>query len=268
VLRIVLDIENLRRREALADALRAIPAELIELSPGPAVNDICLSADVLISDRVRPRAGIVPEDGPDAGQAELAVVAIGGSGPADVLLPADATPREVTLAATLLGEIVRLRRERRESQRERRQVWQLAHTDPLTGIPNRRAWDQELPRRLQQARAAQRRLVLAIFDLDHFKLVNDRLGHAAGDEVLRHVGHTLQSSVRACDFVARVGGDEFGLLLADCHAPAVVLERIVQALAANVAASVGYAEPGPDDTAATLFERADAALRRAKSAVS
>src|SRR4051794_1142571 len=96
----------------------------------------------------------------------------------------------------------------------------LAYTDPLTGLRNRLALDRDLDVAL--ARAARRGDTIAVLyvDLDGFKSVNDRMGHQAGDAVLREVGARLRASVRAHDIVARVGGDEFVLAITDLDHPA------------------------------------------------
>jgi diguanylate cyclase (GGDEF)-like protein len=92
---------------------------------------------------------------------------------------------------------------------------ETARTDGLTGLYNRRGFDAELPNFMERARAIDRGLALIAMDLDHFKPVNDTLGHAAGDFVLREVGKILASQTRKSDLPCRVGGDEFILLLAD-----------------------------------------------------
>jgi diguanylate cyclase (GGDEF)-like protein len=85
--------------------------------------------------------------------------------------------------------------------------------DPLTGIANRRQFDQRLSAEIAAARAAEQPLTLAVADLDHFKIVNDRLGHSVGDEVLRHTAEIMRRQCRAVDLVARIGGEEFALVL-------------------------------------------------------
>jgi diguanylate cyclase (GGDEF)-like protein len=85
--------------------------------------------------------------------------------------------------------------------------------DPLTGIANRRQFNQRLSTEIAAARAANHPLTLAVADLDHFKIVNDRLGHAVGDEVLRHTAEIMRRQCRAVDLVARIGGEEFALVL-------------------------------------------------------
>jgi diguanylate cyclase (GGDEF)-like protein len=99
---------------------------------------------------------------------------------------------------------------RRLSQEEER-----ARTDGLTGLFNRRAFDAELPVFMERARAIGGSLALITIDLDHFKPVNDTLGHGAGDFVLKEVGKILRAQVRRTDLPCRLGGDEFVVLLAD-----------------------------------------------------
>jgi diguanylate cyclase (GGDEF)-like protein len=148
----------------------------------------------------------------------------------------------------------------------------LAATDPLTGCPNRRAFLDRLTAGIAAAgRGAQ--AVVCLIDLDGFKAVNDRGGHAAGDAVLRAVSTALTGAVRGTDSVARLGGDEFAVLAEVSRAfPADALaERLRQAVAIvgavhGVTASVGVALIAPDDDADLLLHRADAAMYRAKTA--
>jgi diguanylate cyclase (GGDEF)-like protein len=121
----------------------------------------------------------------------------------------------------------------------------LARTDPVTGVRNSRAFREAAEREIARAQALQRAYTLAYLDLDNFKGVNDRLGHAAGDELLRAVSGALVSSVRQTDLVARLGGDEFALLLPDTE-PAIasdLLERLrakVHAVTSEVACPVTF----------------------------
>lgn len=213
-----------------------------------------------------------------------AVVRIGPEGPAEVWLPADVTARELRLACRLLAQIVRLRRREQSADELRRRLSQQALTDPLTGLPNRRAWQQALGERLAMAadsgQSDRQRLCLAIFDLDHFKRINDAHGHAAGDEVLRSAGRAIRDGLRQDDFVARLGGDEFALLLwvpDEATALAVVdgvrtalPSRLTEAGIHALSASAGYylspfaesSEPLP--SAEHFYAAADAALHGAK----
>jgi diguanylate cyclase (GGDEF)-like protein len=88
----------------------------------------------------------------------------------------------------------------------------MARTDALTGIPNRRVWDEELPLELDRARRMGTPLCVAIIDLDHFKAYNDQYGHQAGDRVLKEAASAWRTQVRSIDLLARYGGEEFALL--------------------------------------------------------
>ena len=103
-----------------------------------------------------------------------------------------------------------------------------ALSDPLTGLPNRRAWDLALKEWVAAAADGANRLCVAILDLDHFKQINDVHGHVIGDEVLCASGQEVYDNLRQDDFVARLGGDEFGLLLwvPDEEVTLAVLERV------------------------------------------
>jgi diguanylate cyclase (GGDEF)-like protein len=111
-------------------------------------------------------------------------------------------------------------------------VQKLALTDVLTGLPNRRAFEQVLEREVEKTRRSHALFALLILDVDHFKLINDRHGHAAGDEALKAVARILVATSRKIDFPTRLGGDEFAVLLPDTaegDAPFVV-RRIQRAL--------------------------------------
>ena len=152
----------------------------------------------------------------------------------------------------------------------------LTRHDPLTGLCNRRELGEQMAR--QQARAQRGRVhALLMVDLDHFKRINDELGHAAGDAALRHVARLLQASLREQDCAARYGGEEFALLLPDTDLPGAQLlaERLRAALAASVwswqgrhwplTASLGVAVSAPGRVGAALLEAADHAMYQAKS---
>jgi diguanylate cyclase (GGDEF)-like protein len=108
----------------------------------------------------------------------------------------------------------------------------LARQDPLTGVANGRAFREELEREVARMRRTRSPLTLAYVDLDHFKQVNDRLGHSAGDELLRGIASRLGAGLRSTDVVARLGGDEFALLLPDTDVSAAspALERLAAAV--------------------------------------
>jgi len=106
-----------------------------------------------------------------------------------------------------------LRRLQAELEEKNRELSRLASTDPLTGLPNRRSFDANLEREAVGARRYDDALSLVLLDVDEFKAVNDRFGHDVGDEVLREVGRRLREACRAGDTVARIGGEEFALIL-------------------------------------------------------
>jgi diguanylate cyclase (GGDEF)-like protein len=171
----------------------------------------------------------------------------------------------------------RLRVEQEALLRRARELEYDALSDPLTGVPNRRAFDATLPRLVGDAQAAGAPLTLVILDVDRFKRVNDTHGHLVGDEVLRTVARLLRDCTRDADRCARYGGDEFVLCLpAPEREAAAAVARLVGAVAGHpwselaagltVSVTAGLAELGPTDTSSTLFWAADQSLLRAKRA--
>ncbi len=148
----------------------------------------------------------------------------------------------------------------------------MAVTDELTGLLNRRGFDQIMRRNLMSAARHDEAGILAYIDLDGFKGINDRHGHPKGDEVLRAVGRYLQQSVRATDYAARLGGDEFAILFVRAeHSPArerarQIVRGINRLAVANgrtripVRASLGLACYDGNTDASQLMERADRAM--------
>ncbi|MCS6801411.1 MAG: diguanylate cyclase [Chloroflexota bacterium] len=151
-----------------------------------------------------------------------------------------------------------------------------ALTDPLTGIANRRAFEDTLRRQHARAQRAAQAYGVVMADIDGMKAINDQFGHAAGDAALRMVGRALVGATRASDFVARIGGDEFAVLLPDADRRGVrlVIHRLRQTLPLALTwkghriavwFSVGGAAfPADGASAETLLHRADRALYRAK----
>lgn len=139
----------------------------------------------------------------------------------------------------------------------------MAETDPLTGLPNRRAWDA----RLAGVTADDEQVAVAMIDIDHFKRFNDAYGHLAGDDLLRETAAAWRVLLRSNDLLARVGGEEFGLLLANCSPSAAteVTERLRVAVAGGQTASAGLAVRHPGEPLESVLERADQALYDAKA---
>lgn len=163
----------------------------------------------------------------------------------------------------------------RHSRHQRRLLRALALQDALTGAGNRLALDRELAIAQASFRRDGRKMALAIFDLDHFKQVNDRLGHEAGDRVLRDLVTLLQSGLRGSDRLFRFGGEEFVLLAPDTDESGLdrlldhALERVrkgLRAAGAPVTVSAGGAMLRQRESAEEWLARADAALYRAKRA--
>jgi diguanylate cyclase (GGDEF)-like protein len=142
-----------------------------------------------------------------------------------------------------------------------------ARTDVLTGLANRRSWEEELPRALRRAERLGHALSLALIDLDHFKAFNDRHGHPAGDNALRENGARWRAQTRDIDFLARIGGEEFGLLLPGCNSAAAreILERLRTDMPVGLTASAGLVTWARPMKAEELVAEADRALYQAKS---
>jgi diguanylate cyclase len=142
----------------------------------------------------------------------------------------------------------------------------LARTDPLTGVPNRRVWEEELPRELERARRLGTGVCVAMIDLDNFKAYNDHHGHQAGDLVLKAAVTAWRAEVRSTDLLARYGGEEFVLLLPSCALEdAVEIVERLRLVTPLVTCSVGLACWDFQEYADKLVERADQALYLAKA---
>jgi diguanylate cyclase (GGDEF)-like protein len=175
---------------------------------------------------------------------------------------------------------VALQREVEERMKAQAMAEHLAITDSLTGLFNRRQLMELAEREVAQATRYQRALSLIIFDLDHFKRVNDTFGHAGGDRVLVAVSRFVQSSVRKCDIIGRYGGEEFAILLPETTSQKALsmFERVRQSIedmkielddaVTSVTISAGIAEVDTRgrDTLSKVLDRADKALYVAKAA--
>jgi diguanylate cyclase (GGDEF)-like protein len=166
-----------------------------------------------------------------------------------------------------------------EQKRAEDTIRRLALLDPLTGLANRARFDQRLAEAIGNAVENQSRVALLLIDLDHFKPVNDTHGHAVGDVVLRRVGRILAQTVRDIDTAARIGGDEFAVILPhlpDTSVAERIAQRIIESiqlpiaideLTVTIGASVGIAiAPDNGSTPESLRELGDAALYLAKGA--
>jgi diguanylate cyclase (GGDEF)-like protein len=146
------------------------------------------------------------------------------------------------------------------------EVRSLALRDSLTGLGNRRAWEEALPRQMAFAARSRKPLCVAIIDVDGFKGLNDRDGHLAGDRVLSESARAWAGEVRASDLLARYGGDEFALLLPDCTIDrAMEIVGRLEDACQDVSFSTGVARWDGIEDADALLRRADDALYLAKS---
>jgi diguanylate cyclase (GGDEF)-like protein len=167
---------------------------------------------------------------------------------------------------TGLRSIIRLIRSARVSEDRLGRLERLASTDDLTGLPNRRHWDEQLPRELGRSLRHEEPVCVAMLDLDHFKAYNDTHGHQAGDRLLKEVAAGWRAVLRPYDLLARYGGEEFSLILTDSridHATWIT-ERLRIATPKGTSCSVGIAEWNRDEDPAALVDRADQALYEAK----
>lgn len=177
-----------------------------------------------------------------------------------------------SLAMRLAAEVERLAAQLAQSRAKVSDLEAKIETDPLTELANRRGFERELKRSLAYLKRYGGSAALLFIDLDGFKPVNDRRGHAAGDAVLKAVAATLIRNVRASDIVARHGGDEFVVLLwnvtaAAAAAKAAALENAIEAVpvrfgaaVVHVGASAGVALIDGAEAPADLVARADAAM--------
>ncbi|WP_238382880.1 GGDEF domain-containing protein [Cognatilysobacter segetis] len=191
----------------------------------------------------------------------------------NVLMILVVLPALAVIAARLSGLRQKLRDQREALARALEEVERLAVSDELTGLPNRRSMQTLLDRSIALSARGVAPFCVAILDIDHFKTVNDELGHAAGDAVLREVGRLGHAELRATDVLGRWGGEEFLLVMpGSIDAATAALARIREAVTAGaypsrrITLSAGIAVHRPGEDADALLARADRALYAAKRA--
>lgn len=197
-------------------------------------------------------------------------------------LDPDTLPRQVSAAIqALAGEVLRLREDQARLNQALEDAAHLADRDALCPVFNRRAFEREVTREISLAERYGTPLCLIFIDLDRFKLINDRFGHATGDKVIQHVAQTLLDNVRQSDIVGRLGGDEFGIALTHAELPDAVskakaLEAIIGAITVrdaensdletvHLGASCGTVLWTRGRDAASLIAEADETMFRRKS---
>jgi diguanylate cyclase (GGDEF)-like protein len=164
------------------------------------------------------------------------------------------------IAGFSINELVRQR------ERLQTQLGTMARTDALTGLPNRRAWDEALDRELAMANRSGAPVCVALLDLDHFKEFNDLNGHPAGDMHLRDAAMLWRARLRSADLIARYGGEEFAVLLTatDAHQAHAVMESLRACVPSHETVSAGVAQWDGVESGQELLVRADRALYQAK----
>lgn len=178
----------------------------------------------------------------------------------------------------LMAEISRLRGQVAQLQERVEQLDHLAHQDSLIDLPNRRGFVRELERLVARASRYDAKAAMLYVDVDGLKMINDTLGHHAGDQALIQVAELLSSGVRKSDVVARIGGDEFGILLESANEQTAreTAGRLVDLIAASefmhegdtlpLSVAIGVGMIDANDTAEAIMARADEEMYRRKAA--
>jgi diguanylate cyclase (GGDEF)-like protein len=179
--------------------------------------------------------------------------------------PDDVAGRALTAAAGQVAELLGILEERHQLVTS---LARLALTDELTGLPNRRAWEEALARELARAARDDHPVCVAVIDLDGFKAFNDEHGHQAGDRLLTEAAQAWHNQLRASDLLARYGGEEFAAVIPawPLTTAVEVVERLRATTPGGLTASAGVASWNRVESGAELFGRADAALYEAKQA--
>ena len=178
--------------------------------------------------------------------------------------------------AQLLTKGLKILTEPMQRAQEYEDLYEQASRDSLTGLVNRRVFDERIAAIMARAKRHSYPVSLACLDLDKFKQINDTYGHAVGDLVLQKAARVMESMTRSCDVLARIGGDEFNLILPDTNIndSKVLAERLCRAIdqldlpgsiAGKLGVSIGLAEWQPKLTKEKWLQRADEALYRAKA---
>jgi diguanylate cyclase (GGDEF)-like protein len=185
---------------------------------------------------------------------------------------------DVSDVEQLISEIGALRGKVAQLQERVEQLDLLAHEDSLVGLPNRRGFMRALERLIDRVSRYQEKAALLFVDLDGLKVINDTFGHQAGDEALMQVAKLLVGGVRKSDIVARIGGDEFAILLvhSDEESAHETATRLVDLIADSdfthcgetmpLSVAIGAAAINGDDTAESVIARADQEMYRRKAA--
>lgn len=170
----------------------------------------------------------------------------------------------------LINELKALRNQVKQQEKLIESLKQDALSDPLTGLANRRQFEKELHRSMDAMRRYKRRCALMMVDVNDFKGINDNLGHGAGDKILQHIAHVLRQNTRTTDIVARIGGDEFCIILNELPYGTNVNERathlsrviegnpcVISGKYIQISVSIGVYMMDESDDAQSVLEQAD-----------
>ena len=251
-------IDRFQKLDAEIDATLKRGARADKLAAVGYIVDAASAQTLHASEMVRALAELVQRRAGEASEmasiasyhARVLLIAFGGSS---------------LLLALILARVLK------ESMGKRADLMQkleaLARIDGLTGVPNRRVWDEELRKGLERARRTGLTCSVGIIDLDHFKRFNDTYGHPEGDELLKVFAQLLAAQLRIGDLVARYGGEEFAVLLHDCDAERAsrLFARLHESVPMGQTFSAGIADTDGKEADPLVLARADEALYRAKA---
>jgi diguanylate cyclase (GGDEF)-like protein len=250
------------RARVLATSL--LTAAAVAIAGGGEAFWLCVPAALAAAGLARTRVGAL---------IATAVVVVAAAIPEAVASSLKPLPPLAFAVIVPAASAIVLRTVQERLERQRDAMHSSAHTDPLTGAENRRSLIERIEYEIARHARDRRRFTVVMLDVDGFKLLNDRFGHAAGDELLCDLATAIKRSIRAQDTVARIGGDEFCVLAPETDRPGerALLARIHQAVSGvtagvhGLAASVGTAQfPADGRAAAALLDSADQRLLDAK----
>jgi diguanylate cyclase (GGDEF)-like protein/PAS domain S-box-containing protein len=252
---------------------------VVSAEPGSHVEHVLSRSEPLIIEDYREKTGFSPS--PLAAQgvrSGIQVPIFRASGVFGILSASTLQPRRFTEDdVNFLRSLANILAAGAERQNAEERLVRMAQVDPLTGLPNRALFQDRLVQALAHAKRNRSLMALLFIDLDRFKLVNDTLGHNAGDQLLKETGERLAQCVRRSDTMARLGGDEFSAILSElgnAGDAGLVAQKIIDAQArpfdlggheTRISASVGITVfPADGEESGTLIANADAAMYRAK----
>ncbi|WP_417688870.1 diguanylate cyclase [Roseibium sp.] len=274
-------------RRAVVKLLNPAAEEMLRLAPGTAIHDsLALDADAsgkLLEFLGHCLSTVQPVPTriirPSAGDAIVYGTRLDLPGDRHgklVLLRFDQRLQLAAKFAVLNDELSDMTDRARHHHSQKSFLQDMVIRDPLTQVLNRRGFEQLMSREFKRARRHGRRMSMAVLDLDHFKSINDRHGHQVGDKVLQHFAALCQDSVRQEDYVARIGGEEFAVVMPETNLleSSIVIDRLIQTVKSTsmsledfdltYSVSAGVSQLRQNEDLSDLINRADANLYIAK----